>query len=319
MIARKLSRSIIMLLVLSAPQLGTAESPNMQTTDSCSAIVTGAGASVTSYCIGITKDALEHLSDITAASRGRKLFVSEAWLSPTPLFGRPRGDKKGLNEQVYLSVRATNISSSLIVLTAAKWEIVQARNLSKGGGSYGYKNLLWPALSVNKPIKIKPGAQVEIKLGEGLELHGMASRMHRNHDLDNAYVVPEIKPARINGDIYVNWFAEQMGLLYGMKSNLRITLYEGDYKPIASLSLPLAQGVDFFYHGEAVDQRGRVQYAPRLAYDAFLGQYLEMREKMEPGFRINQPPTTLIEVTPDPTVWGKQRYRSLGVQEHPEE
>lgn len=290
----------------------------MQTTDSCSAIVTGAGASVTSYCIGITKEALERLSDLTAASRDRRLFVSDAWFSPTPMFGRPSGDQKSVNEQVYLSVRATNITSAVIVLTAAKWEIVQARNLSKGGGSYGYKNLLWPALSVNKPIKIEPGEQIEIKLGEGLELHGMASRLRKNHDLDTAYTVPGLEPTRINGDMYVNWFAEQMGLLYGIKAKLRLTLYEGDYKPIASLSLPLAQGVDFFYHGEAVDQNGSVQYAPRLAYDAFLGQYLEMREKMEPGFRINQPPTTVIEVTPDPTVWGKQRYRSLGVQEQSE-
>ncbi|MNN38491.1 hypothetical protein D3C81_1524900 [compost metagenome] len=159
---------------------------------------------------------------------------------------------------------------------------------------------------------------MEIKLGEGLELHGMASRLRKNHDLDTAYTVPALEPVRINGDIYINWFAEQMGLLYGIKAKLRLTLYEGDYKPIASLSLPLAQGVDFFYHGEAVDQNGSVQYAPRLAYDAFLGQYLEMREKMEPGFRINRPPTTVIEVTPDPTVWGKQRYRSLGVQEQSE-
>ncbi|WP_236086466.1 hypothetical protein [Pseudomonas aeruginosa] len=273
----------------------------MQTTDPCSAIVTGAGASVTSYCIGITKEALERLSDITATSRGRRLFVSDAWFSPTPMFGRSSGDKKSVNEQVYLSVRATNITSAIIVLTAARWEIVQARNLSKGGGSYGYKNLLWPALSVNKPIKIEPGEQVEIKLGEGLELHGMASRLRKNHDLDTAYMVPAIEPVRINGDMYVNWFAEQMGLLYGIKARLRLTLYEGDYKPIASLSLPLAQGVDFFYHGEAVDQDGGVQYAPRLAYDAFLGQYLEMREKMEPGFRTNRPQTRVIEVTPAPT------------------
>jgi hypothetical protein len=319
MTARRLYRSVMMLSVLSLPQLAIAESPNMQTTDPCSAIVTGAGASVTSYCIGITKEALERLSDITAASRGRRLFVSDAWFSPTPMFGRPSRDKKSVNEQVYLSVRVTNITSALVVLTAAKWEIVQARNLSKGGGSYGYKNLLWPALSVNKPIKIEPGEPVEIEFGEGLELHGMASRLRKNHDLDTAYTVPAIEPVRINGDMYINWFAEQMGLLYGIKAKLRLTLYEGDYKPIASLSLPLAQGVDFFYHGEAVDQKGSVQYAPRLAYDAFLGQYLEMREKMEPGFRINRPPTTVIEVTPDPTVWGKQRYRSLGVQEQPEE
>ena len=184
MMAQRSYRSIVMLAVLSLPQLAIAGSPNMQTTDPCSAIVTGAGASVTSYCIGITKEALERLTDITASSRGRRLFVSDAWFSPTPMFGRPSGEKKSVNEQVYLSVRATNITSAIIVLTAAKWEIVQARNLSKGGGSYGGKNLLWPALSVNKPIKIEPGEQVEIKLGEGLELHGMASRLRKNHDLD---------------------------------------------------------------------------------------------------------------------------------------
>ena len=138
MIARRLYRAVMVLAALSLPKLATAESPNMQTTDPCSAIVTGAGASVTSYCIGITKEALERLSDITAASRGRRIFVSDAWFSPTPMFGRPSGDKKSVNEQVYLSVRATNITSALIVLTAAKWEIVQATNLSKGGGSYGY-------------------------------------------------------------------------------------------------------------------------------------------------------------------------------------
>lgn len=306
------------IMLLALPQLALAQSPDMQTTGPCSSIVSGAGASGTSYCIGITKDALQHLTNITGASQGRKLFVSEAWLSPTPLFGRPSGDKQSVNEQVYLSVRATNITAAPILLTAAKWEIVQAKNLSKGGGSYGSKNLLWPALSVNKPIKVGAGEQVDIMFGEGLELNGMASRLRKNLDLDSAYTLP-VKPMRINGDQYIKWFALQMELLYGVKAKLRLTLYEGDYKPVATLSLPLAQSVDFFYHGEAVDQKGNVQYAPRLAYDAFLGQYLEMREKMEPGFRINTPPTTVIEVTPDPDVWGKQRYRDLGVQEQLQE
>lgn len=291
-------RSVAMMFsVLVVPELAWAQSPDMQTTGPCSSIVTGAGASGTSYCIGITKDALERLTNITAASQGRRLFVSEAWLSPTLMFGRPSGDKQSLNEQVFLSVRVTNITAAPIVLTAARWETLQSINLSKGGGSYGNKNLLWPVLSVNKPIKIKAGEQVDIKFGEGLELNGMASRLRRNHDLANAHIVP-VEPTRINGDKYTNWFAEQMGLLYGARAKLQLTLYEGDYKPIASLSLPLAQGVDFFYRGEAVDQKGNVQYAPRLAYDAFLGQYLEVREKTEPGFRINTPPTTVIEVTP---------------------
>jgi hypothetical protein len=307
----------MMLWVLAMPGLALAQAPNMQTSGPCSSIVSGAGASGTSYCIGITEEALQRLTNITTASQGRRLFVAEAWFSPTPMFGRPSGDRQSVNEQVFLSVRATNITAAPLVLTAARWEIVQAKNLSKGGGSYGAKNLLWPALSVNKPIKIEAGEQVDIKFGEGLELNGMAGRLRKNHDLDSAYTLP-VEPTRINGDNYINWFAEQMALLYGTSAKLRLTLYEGDYKPIASLSLPLAQSVDFFYHGEAVDQNGNVQYAPRLAYDAFLGQYLEMRAKMEPGFRINTPPTTVIEVTPDPTVWGKQRYRNLGVQEPPQ-
>lgn len=314
----KLRFTAMMLSVLVMSRLALAQSPDMQTTGPCSSIVSGAGASGTSYCIGITKEALERLTNITAASQGRRLFVSEAWLSPTPIFGRPSGDKQSVNEQVFLSVRATNITAAPIVLTAAKWEIVHATNLSKGGGSFASRNLLWPALSVNKPIKIEAGEQVDIKFGEGLELNGMAGRLRKNRDLDSAYTLP-VEPIRINGDKYINWFAEQMGLLYGTRAKLRLTLYEGDYKPIASLSLPLAQGVDFFYHGEAVDQKGNVQYAPRLAYDAFLGQYLEMRAKMEPGFRINTPPTTVIEVTPDPSLWGKQRYRDLGIQEQPDE
>jgi len=313
----KLLSAAMMLSMLVMPQLALAQSPNMQTTGRCSSIVSGAGASGTSYCIGITKEALERLTNITAASQGRRLFVAEAWLSPTPIFGRPGADKQSINEQVFLSVRATNITAVPIVLTAAKWEIVQATNLSKGGGSFGYRNLLWPALSVNKPIKIEAGEQADIKFGEGLELNGMARRLRKNLDLNSAYTLPG-EPIRINGDRYINWFADQMGLLYGTKAKLRLTLYEGDYKPIASLSLPLAQGVDFLYHGEAVDQKGKVQYAPRLAYDAFLGQYLEMRAKMEPGFRINTPPTRVFEMTPDPTVWGKQRYRDLGVQEQTE-
>lgn len=306
------------IMLLALPQLALAQSPDMQTTGPCSSIVSGAGASGTSYCIGITQDALQHLTNITGASQGRKLFVSEAWLSPTPLFGRPSGNKQSVNEQVYLSVLVTNITAVPILLTAAKWEIVQAKNLSKGGGSYGAKNLLWPALSVNTPIKIGAGEQVEVKFGEGLELNGMASRLRKKLDLDSAYTLP-VKPVRINGDQYIQWFAQQMEQLYGTKAKLRLTLYEGDYKAVATLSLPLSQGVDFFYHGEAVDQKGNVQYAPRLAYDAFLGQYLEMRAKMEPGFRINTPPTTVIEVTPDPDVWGEQKYRDLGVQEQPEE
>lgn len=72
--------------------------------------------------------------------------------------------------------------------------------------------------------------------------------------------------------------------------------------------------MDFFYRGEAVDEKGRIHYAPRMAYDAFLGEYLQVREKWEPGFYINNPPTRVIEVVPDATVPGGMRYRDLGVQ-----
>lgn len=310
----RLNRIAFVFPILLTTNLSLAQSANMQTMGPCSSIVSGENASGTSYCIGITKDALERLSNISAVTQGRRLFISEAWLTPTPLFGKPEFGKQAVNEQVFLSIRATNITAAPIVLTAGKWETMEARNLSKGGGIYGSRNSLWPAISLNKPIKIEAGEQVEIEFGEGMELRGMASQLRKNRDIENAYIVPGVKPTRINGTKYTNWFAEQMALLYGARSKLRLTLYEGDYKPIASVSLPLVQGVDFFYHGEAVDQSGKVQYSPRLAYDAFLGQYLEMREKMEPGFHINTPQTKTIEVIPDPTVWGKYKYKDLETQ-----
>lgn len=317
MIKEKVRWAVMMISVLALPQFALAQSQNMQTTGPCSSIVTGAGASVSNTCIGITEEVLKRLSETTAVSKGRGLVVKEAWLSPTVMFGQTSDGQK-VNEQVYITVRVTNITAAPMLLTAAKWEIVQARNLSKGGASFFSTNLLWPVISMSKPIKIDAGEQVDVEFAEGLELNGMASRIRKNRDIDTAYTLPG-NPMRINGDRYVNWFAEQMGLLYGEKAQLRLTLYEGDYKAAASVLVPLSQGVNFFYHGEAVDQKGNVQYAPRLAYDAFLGQYLEMREKMEPGFRINTPPTRVIEVIPDPNVWGKQRYRDLGVQEQPEE
>lgn len=270
------------LLLVLAP-LALAQSPGMQTMERCSSIVTGAGASVNNYCIGITKDALERLNDIAVAGHGRRLFVGEAWLSPSPMFGQPGSGKRLMNEQAYVSLRVTNITAAAMLLTAAKLEILEARNLSKGGGMYSPKDSLWPALSMNQPIRVGPGEQIVVRFAEGVELNGMASRIHKNRSLDTAFTVPVI-PVRINGDEYVEWFAEQMALLYGAKARLRLTLYEGDYKPVANLSVPLAQGVDFFYHGEAVDKTGSVRYAPRLAYDAFLGEYLQMREKWEPGF-----------------------------------
>lgn len=290
-----------------------AQSTSMQTMDQCSSIVTGAGASVNSYCIGITKEALERLHDIAVAGQGRRLFVAETWLSPSPMFGRSSG-KHAVNEQAYVSLRVTNITAEALLLTSAKLEILDARNLSKGGSMYSPKDSLWPALSMNQPMKVGPGQQIDVRIAEGLELNGMVGRIRKNHSLDTAFTLP-VTPVRINGDEYVEWFAEQMALLYGKNAKLRLTLYEGDYRPVASLTLPLAQGVDFFYHGEAVDKKGNVRYAPRLSYDAFLGQYLQLREKWEPGFHISTPPTRVIEVIPDAKVPGGTRYRDLGVQE----
>lgn len=300
------------LLVL--PALALAQSPRMQTSGQCSPNVSGAGASVHTYCIGISREVLERLNDINVAGHGRRLFVAEAWLSPSPMFGQPAIGGRLVNEQAYVSMQVTNITAVPLLLTAAKLEILKARNLSKGGGIYSSKDSLWPVMSMNQPIIVAPGKQTVVRIAEGLELNGMATRIRKNRSLDTAFTVPTT-PLRINGDEYVEWFAEQMALLYGAKAHLRLTLYEGDYKPVASLSVPLAQGVDFFYHGEAVDKKGSVRYAPRLAYDAFLGEYLQMREKWEPGFRINNPPTRVIEAIPDATVSGGMRYRDLGVQE----
>lgn len=302
----------ISLLVL--PELALAQSLRMQTSGQCSPNVSGAGASVNTYCIGITQEVLERLNDIAVAGEGRRLFVAEAWLSPSPLFGRPVAGNRIVNEQAYVSLQVTNITAAPLLLTAAKLEILEARNLSKGGGKFASQNSLWPVLSMNKPIIVAPGEATTVTIAEGVELNGMATRIRGNRSLDTAFTVP-ITPLRINGDEYVEWFAKQMALLYGAKARLRITLYEGDYKPVASLSVPLFQGVDFFYRGEAVDKKGRVSYEPRLAYDAFLGQYLQMREKWEPDFRIKSPPTTVIEAVPDAAIPGRMRYRNLGVQE----
>ena len=297
------------LLVL--PALALAQSAGMQTSGQCSPNVSGTGASVHTYCIGISREVLERLSGIAVAGQGRRLFVAEAWLSPSPMFGQPVVSRSSVDEQAYVSLQVTNITAVPLLLTAAKLEILEARNLSKGG-IYSAKNSLWPVLSMNQPIIVAPGEQTVVRIAEGLELNGMATRIRENRSLDTAFTVPTT-PLRINGDEYVEWFAKQMAMLYGAKARLRLTLYEGDYKPVASVSIPLAQGVNFFYRGEAVDNKGRVRYAPRMAYDAFLGEYLQIREKWEPGFRITNPPTRVIEAVPDVTVPGGMRYRDLGV------
>ena len=296
----------VAVLAQSQPQ------PDMRTLGQCSPIVSGTGASAHVYC-GISREMLERLSNVIVASQGRRLFVAEAWLSPSPMFGRPAAGRHAINEQAYVSLRVTNITAAPLLLTAAKLEILGARNLSKGGIASS-RNTLWPVLSQNQPIMLAPGEQATVRIAEGLELKGMAARIRANRGLDTAYTVP-MTPLRINGDAYVAWFAEQMALLYGAKAQLRFTLYEGDYKPVASLSIPLAQGVSFFYRGEAADAKERVHYAPRMAYDAFLGEYLQLREKWEPGFRINEPPAKVIEVIPDAAVPGGIRYRDLGIQE----
>lgn len=299
-------------MLLALPELALAQSAGMQTSGQCSPNVSGAGASVHTYCIGISREVLERLNDITVASQGRRLFVAEAWLSPSPMFGQRVIDRHSVDEQAYVSLHVTNITAGPLLLTAAKLEILEARNLSKGGGIYAAKDSLWPVLSMNQPVIVAPGEQKVVRIAEGLELNGMATRIRENRSLDTAFTVPTT-PLRINGDEYVEWFAEQMAMLYGAKARLRLTLYEGDYKPVASVSIPLAQGVDFFYRGEAVDKKGRVRYAPRMAYDAFLGEYLQIREKWEPSFRIANPPTRVIEAVPDVTVPGGMRYRDLGV------
>ncbi len=57
----------------------------------------------------------------------------------------------------------------------------------------------------------------------------------------------------------------------------------------------------YAYHREAVDQKGSVQYAPGWGTTPSW-VVSGMLEKMEPGFRINRPTTTVNEVPPDPTV-----------------
>lgn len=298
--------ALVGILLLILPSIALAQPQlSMQTSGQCSPIVSGVGATVSVSC-GVSSEMLKRLNNIIVAGEGRRLFVSEAWLNPSPLFGRPTADGRSIYEQAYVSLQVTNITTAPLLLTAAKMEILGARNLSKGG-IYGSKNSLWPVLSQNQPILIAPGEQTVVQIAEGLELRGMLARVRANRSLDTAYTVPTT-PLRINGDMYVAWFAQQMAQLYGSEARLRFTLYEGDYNPVASLSIPLAQGVDFFYRGEAVDEKGRVHYEPRMAYDAFLGEYLQLRERRELGFHINKPPTRVIDVIPDDTVPGGMRY-----------
>ncbi len=308
-----LRRAVMGFWLSALPALSLAQPQSMHTWGECSPIASGTGATVNAYCFGISKEALERLTDIVGSSRGRRLFVMEAWLSPSPMFGRPSVGKYSINEQAYVSLRVRNISGVPVLLTAAKLEVANARNLTKGGGNYSSESL-WPAQSMNQPITISPGKDRIISFAEGLVLKGMAIRIRENVSLDTAHTVPTT-PLRINGKEYVEWFAKQMSLLYGVKARLHLSLYEGDYKLLAQLSVPLAQGEDFFYRSEVVDKKGHLRYEPRLAYDAFLGEYLKMREIWEPGFRINIPPTRMIEAIPDATVPGGMRYRDHGQQD----
>lgn len=137
------------------------------------------------------------------------------------------------------------------------------------------------------------------------------------NNLDNATLVPGVKPDRANGKEYVDRMIELMSRLYGKNTVLRVTYFSRDYQSVASIDIPIGKGTDFFYKGESFDRKTKRQtFQPLLAYDAFLGGYLKRKEIWVPGFKIRQAATRCINVTPDATVPGGLRYHDGDCDDH---
>lgn len=292
--------AILLWMIWSLANAASPPSPSIKTEGDCSGVATNGGV-INAHCKKI------YVLNKNAPVLGRVLFVTEAWLSPALGFEAWRGESK---ERAELTTVVRNLSNEVLLITAVKLDIIGHTTLKKAGWMTG-EHILQTRAAGTEPIAVLPGGSSEISFAETLGLEGITAEIEHNDNLDDALILDDIKPPRINGTQYVERFSRIMEARYGKDTRLRVTYFVGDYRPIAQVSIPIANGTDFFYHGEATDKKtGKVSYQPRLAYDAFLGQYLKQKEIWVPGFHIRETPTHCIDVIPDASTPGGLDYQN---------
>ena len=276
-----------------APLLALAE-PQVSTSGPCSPI----GASGGSAEVRCTFEA--------PAAKRAKVVIKNAWLRPSPAFFLPRASHS--NEIAMLTLVLRNLSEKDVVLTAGKIEVVGAKGVVLQGGYFG-EGALHPTVGNTSPIRIAAGQTAEVTFGDSIAFPGLLEKIEESIDTSKIMVIDALKPPRSNGTEYVEQLASLMADTYGKNAYLRASLFTEDYQLLQSFRIPLGRGVSFFYEGERnTNAARRPVFEPLLAYDAFLGCYLKLKEMYVPDFKIAKTPTRCIAAIPDDSAPLRYRY-----------
>lgn len=238
------------------------------------------------------------------ARGSRRVLIMDARLEPLPhFFVTSHGDyRNDLAETATIRLKLLNITSAPILLTGAAADFSHASRVRSSAGGRG-ETTLAPSHGSSALILLQPGESRELSLDRGVRLAGIAKVLPGYPWMSTASIWVDEKSQtredvpRLMDHRMLPEFNRLLLQLYGRDTRIGVTIFEGDYVPVARAEIPIADGVDFFYranNGGPTNPETPV----RFDHSAFLAQaMLDFRRN---GAGRGKPP-----VVPEPVENGE--------------
>lgn len=207
---------------------------------------------------------------------GTKVAITRAYLVPFPDFAGGIWERHGIKNDFYdavsLCVEVANISSSPLLVTALKLDVIHPDHMRFGPGHMALKCPSEHVSDVDEQCLLRPGEHRSWMLNKGMVLPGLVAFLRQQND---EFLFDDMRPRRTSNEFVIERFNNYLRSSIGSDTVLKVSVYELNYRPLLEAHFELARGQDMFAHEPVVKRsRGKKTMVFPLQHDFFLGEAL---------------------------------------------
>ena len=207
---------------------------------------------------------------------GTKVAITRAYLLPFPDFAGGNRERHGIKNNFYeavgLCVEVANISSSPLLVTALRLDVIRPDRMRFGPGYLSVKCPSEYVSDVDEQCLLRPGEHRSWVLNKGMVLPGLVEFLKQQND---EFILADLRPRRTNNDFVIERFNNYLRSSIGSDTVLKVSVFELNYQPLLEAHFELARGKDMFAHEPIVKRgRGKKTMIFPLQHDFFLGEAL---------------------------------------------
>ena len=177
-------------------------------------------------------------------------------------------NKDSPDKSVYPMFEIKNLNDKNIILTGMKVKIYGQKNMQSPSGLFG-ENVLSADLNKNDPIIIEPGKSVFIIHNKGINLSKLSDFFEQKKVQNLFFTEYSYGLHTINDLSWINLLNQEFKNQYGANSQIKVTLFTGNKRPIRRFSCKFSEGVDPLSHNG------------KFKHTVFLGELLALKQKSQ--------------------------------------